>query len=330
MHLLNTTSMKLMGAACLAAFALAANPAAAADAEWPTKPIRLLVGFPGGSTPDMAARAVSSQLSDYLGVPVVIENKPGASGNISTDQVAKSTDNQTIGVVINGNLTSAKMLYPELPYDPENDFSYISLIGTAPLVLVANTNYPTGKAFFEAVAKGGDKLNYGSVGTGSVGHLGMELLAEQVDGMAAVHVPYQGNPQVMTALIAKEIDMALIPPGIALPQIEAGRVKAIGVTSQEPSRLTGDLPPLSEAGVKDFNLEVWTAVVGSKSLPEANQKKLVEAFQHVLADEAVKKQLLSAGWQAPAEVSASLLKARVERETQLMKDIIETKGIKLN
>src|SRR5690554_4658626 len=125
MRLLRNTSMKLLGMACVAAFAWAANPAFAADTDWPTKPIRLLVGFPGGVTPDMGARALSSKLADVLGEPVVVENAPGASGNISADQVAKATDNHTIGVVINGNLPSAQMLYPELPYDPENDFSYI-------------------------------------------------------------------------------------------------------------------------------------------------------------------------------------------------------------
>lgn len=330
MNFLHELSRKLLGIVCVAALSAIATPASAAqDAAWPNKPIRLLVGFPGGSTPDMAARAVAPKLSDQLKVPVVVENRPGASGNIATDQVAKATDNHTIGVVINGNLTSAKMLYPQLPYDPENDFSYISLVGTAPLVLLANTDFPTGKAFFEKAAQGGDKLDYGSVGNGSVGHLGLALLAEQVKGMNPVHVPYQGNPQVITALISKEIDMALIPPGIAMPQIEAGRVKAIGITTQEPSELTGNLPPLTEAGIADYTLEVWTAVVGPKSLPEADQKKLVEAFQTVLRDPEVRKQLVSSGWQAPSEVSSSGLQERIARETQQMKRIIETQGIKL-
>jgi tripartite-type tricarboxylate transporter receptor subunit TctC len=149
-------------------------------AAWPTKPIRLLVGFPGGSTPDIAARTIAEPLSKALGQPIVVDNKAGASGNIAADQVAKATDDHTLGIVINGNLTSSKMLYPKLPYDPVKDFTYLSLIATAPLVLVAQNNLPSGTAFFDAARKAGDKWNYGSVGIGSVGHLGMELLKSRV------------------------------------------------------------------------------------------------------------------------------------------------------
>ena len=135
-------------------------------AAWPTKPVRILVGFPGGSTPDMAARTLAEPLSKILGQPVIIENKPGASGNIAADQVAKATDDHTLGVVINGNLTSAKLLNPKLPYDPAKDFTLISLLTTAPLVLVAPTNLPSGSAFFNEARNGADKWNYGSVGNG--------------------------------------------------------------------------------------------------------------------------------------------------------------------
>src|ERR1700754_1333249 len=154
--------------------------ASAQGAAWPTKPVRLIVGFPGGSTPDIAARTIAEPLARALGQPVVVDNKPGASGNIAADIVAKATDDHTIGIVINGNLTSSKMLYPKLPYDPAKDFTYLSLIATAPLMLVAPNTLPTGAAFFDAARKGGDKWSYGSVGVGSVGHLGMELLKSRV------------------------------------------------------------------------------------------------------------------------------------------------------
>ncbi|WP_293469265.1 tripartite tricarboxylate transporter substrate-binding protein, partial [Polaromonas sp.] len=145
----------------------------AAAAAWPSKTVRLLVGFPGGSTPDMAARTLAEPLSRALGQPVIVENRPGASGNIAADQIAKASDDHTLGVVINGNLTSAKQLYPSLPYDPATDFAPISLLTTAPLLLVAPADQPAGAAFFAAARQGGDQWNYGSVGKGSVGHLGM-------------------------------------------------------------------------------------------------------------------------------------------------------------
>ena len=130
-----------------------------AVAPWPTKPVRILVGFPGGSTPDTAARTLADALSKILGQPVIVDNKPGASGNIAADQVAKATDDHTLGVVINGNLTSAKLLNPKLPYDPAQDFTFISLLTTAPLVLVAPPNLPSGSAFFDAARNGSNKWN---------------------------------------------------------------------------------------------------------------------------------------------------------------------------
>jgi tripartite-type tricarboxylate transporter receptor subunit TctC len=133
----------LLIACGLAAAALLPLAAHAQNAAWPTKPIRLLVGFPGGSTPDIAARTIAEPLGKALGQPVVVDNKAGASGNIAADQVAKATDDHTLGVVINGNLTSSKMLYPKLPYDPAKDFTYLSLMATAPLVLVAQNNLPS-------------------------------------------------------------------------------------------------------------------------------------------------------------------------------------------
>lgn len=295
---------------------------------WPTKPIRLLVGFPGGSSPDGAARAIAEPLSEALGQPVIVENKVGASGNIATDQVAKSTDDHTLGIVINGNLTSAKQLYSKLPYDPDRDFSYISLLGTAPLILVAQPNADSGTAFFDTARSIGDKLNYGSVGNGSVAHLGMELLKSRVIGFSPQHIPFQGNPQVVTALIGKQIDLALVAPGVALPQIKAGRLKAIGVTSGR-SILAPEIPPLSDAGVKDFELEIWTALVGPAKLSDAAKSKLAKALPLIIQNQQTRQHLFNQGWIAPNVSSATALTERVKSETRIMKQIITSKGISI-
>lgn len=309
--------------AALSAFGAAAQTAA----PWPTKPIRILVGFPGGSTPDMAARAIAEPLSHVLGQPVIVDNKPGASGNIATDQIAKATDDHTLGVVINGNLTSAKMLYPRLPYDPAKDFSYITLIATAPLVLVAQPTAPDGAAFFDAARKAGGSWNYGSVGTGSVGHLGMELLKSKMPGMDAVHVPYSGNPQVVTAMIGGQVQMALVPPGIAGPQVKAGRLKTIGLTSGRSALMT-EAPPLANAGVKDFQLEVWTALIGPASLPKAAQERLAREMPKIMQNADVRRQLFNQGWQAVG-TSSDGLKTRIQQESATMADIIRKRGIKI-
>jgi tripartite-type tricarboxylate transporter receptor subunit TctC len=317
----------LLIAACgLAAGALPFSAAAQA-ATWPTKPIRLIVGFPGGSTPDIAARTIAEPLAKALGQPVVVDNKPGASGNIAADQVAKATDDHTIGVVINGNLTSSKMLYPKLPYDPAKDFTYLSLLTTAPLLLVAQSGLPAGAAFVDAARASGDKWSYGSVGVGSVGHLGMELLKSRVPGLKAVHVPYQGNPQVITGLIGNQIEMALIPPGVAMPQVKAGKIKAIGVTSGR-SALVPEVAPLADAGVKDFNLEVWTALLGPANLSKAAQDRISRELAIIMKAPEVRQKLFEQGWQAVG-TSPDGMRTRVKQEAAIMSRIISTNGIKL-
>ena len=317
-----------LAATALAATSLAAPLAARAQA-WPAHPVKLVVGFPGGSTPDMVARAISEPLAQALGQPVIVENKPGASGNIAADYVAKATDGLTLGIVINGNLTSSKMLYSKLPYDPAKDFSYISLLTTAPLILVAPTSEPAGAAFFAEAKQQGDKWNYGSVGAGSVAHLGMELLKSKVPGLKPVHVPYNGNPAVVTGLIGGQVQMALMPPGVAMPQVKGGKLRAIGVTSSGKSALVPELPPLSQEGVKDFNLEVWTALVGPASLPRAVQDKLATVVGQIMKTPEVRQRLFNAGWQAVG-TSPEGLKRRVEQETTLLGGIIRAQNIKLN
>jgi tripartite-type tricarboxylate transporter receptor subunit TctC len=278
--------------------------------NWPTKPLKILVGFPGGTTPDMAARTLAEPLSKALGQPVVVENRPGASGNIAADMVSKATDDHTIGVVINGNLTSAKMLYSKLPYDPVKDFTYISLLATSPLVLVTTPDQPTGADFFTAARNGGDKWNYGSPGNGTVGHLGMEYLKSKVGSLNAVHVPYPGYPQVATALLGGQLQMALMAPGVAMPQVRAGKLKVIGATGGR-SPLLPDVPSLAEAGLRDFNLEVWTALVGPANLSPAAKTKLAIEVSKAVGS------------------SPEGLQNRVKSEAAIMSGIIATRGIKI-
>lgn len=269
--------LKVVAAANLLAAALITSYAQTATAAWPTKPVRILVGFPAGSTPDIAARTLAEPLAKLLGQPVIIDNKAGASGNIAAAQVASGSDDHTLGVVINGNLTSAPMLNPRLPYDPSKDFTYLSLLATAPLVLVTPSSLPQGKEFFAAAAKAGDKWSYGSVGVGSVGHLGTELLKSRVSGLAAVHVPFKGNPDIITSLITGDIQMALMPPGVAMPHVRAGKLHAVGLAGGR-STLVPEVAPLSDAGVKDLRLEVWTAVIAPAKLSAEARSRLVKAI----------------------------------------------------
>ena len=275
----------------------------------------------------MTARTLAEPLGKVLGQPVIIENRPGASGNIAADLVAKATDDHTLGIVINGNLTSAKLLYPQLPYDPAKDFSLISLLTTAPLILVAPANLPAGADFFAAARQNGDKWNYGSVGNGSVAHLGLELIKSRAPGLAPVHVPFAGNPQVVTALLSGQIQMGLMPPGVAMPQVRAGKLRAIGLAGGRSS-LVPEIAPLLDAGVKNVNLEVWNALIGPARLPAAAQARLATEVPRIIREADTRQKLFNQGWNAVG-TSPEGLKTRIAEETALLGNIIQSRNIRI-
>ncbi len=295
---------------------------------WPIKPLRLVVGFPGGASPDIMARALAEPLSRALGQPVVVDNRVGASGNIAADVVAKATDEHTLGLVINGNLTSAKMLDPKLPFDPARDFHFVSLLATAPLLLVAPMNLPDGLEFIQAARKNANAWNYASVGVGSVAHLGMELFKSKVPGIDAVHVPYPGNPQVITAMLSGQIQMALMAPSVVMAQVKAGKIKAIGLTSQRTA-LVPDIASLSEFGIKDFKLEVWNALVAPASLPSIAKQRLALDIAQIYASDEFRQKLFSLGWQAVGSNSEQL-RSRVVEESQQLGLIVQQRHIRLD
>ena len=295
-------------------------------APWPRRPIRLLVGFPGGSTPDLAARVLADALRAALGATVVVDNRPGAAGNIAADQVAKARDDHTLGVVINGNLTSARLLNPRLPYDPARDFTLLSLLATAPLVLLGSARLPDAAGFFAAARAAGTGWNYGSAGIGTVGHLGMELIKRRA-GFSALHVPYGSNPAVLAALGAGDIQTALVPPGLALGPVQAGQLRAIGLTGGR-SVLAPLVPPLASLGVAADELEVWVALVGPAGLSAEARDRLAATLPAVLRGAEARQGLFNAGWQVQAG-SAEVLRQRVQAETRILGDIIRQQGIRI-
>ncbi len=306
-----------------------ARAAAPSAAAWPIKPVKIMVGFPAGSTPDLVARALAEPMSRALGQPVVVENRPGAGGNIAADVVAKSTDDHTIGVMINGNMTIAKILNPKTPFDPIKDLAPISLIGTAPLVLTAPANAPgaTAQDFLVAARNAGDKWSYGTPGIGTVGHIGMELLKTRTN-INPVHVPYPGNPQVINAMLGGQIQLSLLPPGLAAQQVRAGKLKAIGVTSSGRSPLAPEFPSLSEGGVQNFQLEIWTAMAGPASMPRPIIARLSALVSEIARSPDMRARLFQQGWQV-AGTSAEGLSNRMKSDTNLLGGVIMMRGIKV-
>ncbi len=300
---------------------------AADHASWPTRPVKLIVGFPGGSSPDLVARTLAEPLAKLLGQPVVVENKVGAGGNIGADAVARATDDHTLGLMINGNMTIAKLINPKTTYDPLKDLQPVSLIATAPLVLAASVQTPgsTATEFFAAARASGDQWSYGSPGIGTVAHIGMELLKARA-GIAPVHVPYPGNPQVINAIIGGQIQLALLPPAMAAAQARAGKLRVIGVTSANRSTLVPEYPSLAEAGIANYQMEIWNAVAAPRSLPQPVVRRLETLFSEIARSPEVRAKLFAQGWQV-AGTSAEGLANRIRTDVKVMGDIIRSQGI---
>jgi tripartite-type tricarboxylate transporter receptor subunit TctC len=305
--------------ACAAAFAQ----------SWPSKPIRLMIGFPPGSVQDLSARAFADPLSKVLGQPVLVENKSGASGTIAAELVAKSTDQHTFGVMNNSQLTIAKLLNPAVAYDPAKDLAPIALIGTTPLVLVVSSAAQgnTGAEWLAWLKSQGNRANYGSPGTGTPAHLGMELLKSRVGGLDTQHVPYPGNPQLITAMLGGHLQSALLPPGLAMQQVRSGKMKAIGVTSEQRTLLVPELPPLRDVGIVGAEMELFTAMAGPASLPAAVREKLSAALIQVLKTDETRQRLITVGWQPTPSTGEGLL-ARMRSDTRSLSAIIRMRGIK--
>lgn len=318
---------RLLLTAAVAAFGAGALPVRGrAEPEWPNKPLRFIVGFSAGSTPDLIARTISDPLSQRIGQPVVVEDKPGASGNIAAAMVAESHDEHTVGVMINANLTIAHILNPDVAYDPARDLAPICLVGTTPFVLAVSPKWA--KAGLDQLRAAGSKLNYGSVGIGSMAHLGMELLTDKL-GIKPTHVPYPGNPKVLAALAANEIDLAFVPAGIAMQQVKAGTIGAIAIASAKRSELAPGVPTLAELGVQGVEIEGWVAIAVPARMVEAHRRKLETLVLEVLNTPDVRKRLAQQGWDVAAMPSAAFAQ-RLESETAMLSKIIKAQNIHVN
>ncbi|WP_091454336.1 Bug family tripartite tricarboxylate transporter substrate binding protein [Giesbergeria anulus] len=309
--------------------ALAQSVASPAMPDWPTRPIKIIVGFPGGSSPDLVARTLAEPLAQALGQPVIVENRVGAGGNIAAQAVAHATDHHTLGVMINGNMTIARLLNPQLGYDPIQDLAPVSLIGMAPLALAVPANAPGAGAvgFFASARQARDAWNYGTPGVGTVAHIGMELLKAKT-GMAPVHVPYPGNPQVIQALIAGQIQLALLPPAMAAAQERAGKLRVIGISSLGRSTLVPHSPSLAEVGVPGFELEIWNALAAPRSLPAPVLRRLSVLCSQIVRNSHVREKLFHQGWQV-AGTGAEGLARRIAADTRLFGGVIASAGIRI-
>jgi tripartite-type tricarboxylate transporter receptor subunit TctC len=238
--------------------------------QYPSRPVRLVVPFPAGSTPDIVGRALGQKLAAAWGQPVIIDNKPGAGANIGTAEVAKAApDGYTLLIGSNGPIAINKTLYDKLPFDPDRDLRPISLLAAAPQILAVHPAVPAAdlKQFIEYARANPDKMSYGSVGAGSASHLTMELLKSQAR-IALVHVPYKGFPPVVTDLLSGRLQATFAIAPAVLPQIRAGRLRGIAVTSEKRTALAPDIPTVSEQGLPRFDATAWQGLLSPAGTPQ--------------------------------------------------------------
>ncbi|HKW81491.1 MAG TPA: tripartite tricarboxylate transporter substrate binding protein [Casimicrobiaceae bacterium] len=282
-------------AACLLGAALAA-PGAGAQG-WPDKPIKFIVPAPAGSSLDVLARIIGDKLK--LGQPVVVEDRPGAGGTLATDQVAKSPpDGYMMVISFNGPLAFGPHLYSHLPYDPQKDLAPVIITSSQPNVLVVNADLPihSVKELVAYAKANPGKLNYASVGNGSSSHLTMELLKLDA-GLDIVHVPFNGSPPAVKATIQGETQMmfAVMPP--LKPQIEAGKLRAIAVTTAKRFPLNPDIPTIAESGYPGFEALAWNGVLVAAATPRPIVQRLNSEINAILKNPEVKAQLNAQGFE---------------------------------
>lgn len=331
--------MKLRRTLCLAAAAAAflSGPAFAQGANYPTKPIRLIVPYPPGGPLDIAARALAEQARPTLGT-IVVENKPGAGGNLGVDALAKSApDGYTLGIGAVATHAINPWLFAKLPYDPIKDFAPITLIAQVPNVLVMSTdtaaklNISSLADLLSFMRKNPGKLNYASGGNGSGGHMAGELM-KSMARVYAVHIPYAGAAPAQLSLLSGQTDFMFDNLASALPQIRAGKLKALAVTTTQRAESLRDVPTMAEAGGKElagFDVSTWFGVFAPAGTPAPIVAKLNEEFRKALVTPAMRERLAAMGTE-PSPNTPEQFARFIAAELAKYRDVVKYSGAKVD
>jgi tripartite-type tricarboxylate transporter receptor subunit TctC len=298
---------------------------------YPAKSVKVIVTFPPGSTPDIVGRALASRLQEAMGQPFVVENRAGAGGNIGADAVAKAApDGYTLLVSTNGVFAINKSLYKSMPFDPDKDFAPISLLATAPQMLVVKPalGIQTFKEFLGYAQRNPGKLSYGSVGAGSASHLTMELLKSSA-GVSLVHVPYKGFPPAVTDMLAGNIDaMFAIVPGV-LQHVKAGRMTGLAVTALKRSNLAPEVPSVAELGYPQLESLAWIGLAAPAGTPDRVVNRLSAETMHGMQTAAVRDLLGKAGFDVVAGTPDDFARW-IKAESAKWSRVIEASGAKVD
>ncbi|HZP85633.1 MAG TPA: tripartite tricarboxylate transporter substrate binding protein [Burkholderiales bacterium] len=317
--------MRIRQSFVLALVVACALPIAQAFAQtFPTKPIRLLVGYPPGGPNDIMARALSQRLGDALGQPVIVENRPGASGNIASELVAKAQpDGYTLLMGSAGPNAINASLFPKLPFDLRTDLAPITLVAVIPNALVVNPSLDVASVqdLIRAAKAKPDKLTFASSGSGSTLHLAGELF-NQLAGIRILHVPYKGTAPAMQDVMGGQVDMIFAALPSVLPQVRAGKLRMLAVTTPERSPAAPDTPTMREAGLTGYAVQPWYGLFTTGGTPEPIVERLATEVGRVLNDPKVREQLAAQGAEPqtmrPREF-ASFVRDEIEKWSQVVR-----------
>jgi tripartite-type tricarboxylate transporter receptor subunit TctC len=302
---------------------------AAAQTKWPARPIHIVVPYAPGSSPDVLARLLTDKLTQRLGQPVIVDNKPGAGGNTGTDFVAKAApDGYTFLVSTNGPLVYSTVFNPKLPYDPFKDLAPVTLAGGQPNVCAVSNDMKVNdvKGWVQAMKDNPGKYNYSSTGIGSMSHLSVEILKLKTNSYA-VHLPYASSPAAILAILQGDVQFACVPPVAVMPQAKAGKLKAIAVTTAKRSALAPELPTLKESGFADIQALAWMAVMAPAKTPPEIINRMNKEIVAILKEPDTQQRLTTAYMEAIGSTPEELTKWMIE-ERDRWAPVIKHVGLK--
>ena len=314
---------------CLAAVLLAASSTIALAQDWPTRSLRIVVPFPAGGSADTQTRVIADELSRALGQPVVIENKPGAGGNIGAAEAARAQpDGYTLFMATTGTHASNTSLYDKLPYDPVKDFAPLTLVTIYPQVVVPGLKMKDAP-FKDVVAQlkaAGDKANYGSSGTGSPTHLGGELF-KRATGTQMVHVPYRGQGPALNDMLAGQLDVMFPSISDVLSFLQAGKLRAVAVLNETRLKQIPDVPTAAELGYPGLNSSIWSALYTNAGTPQPVVDRLNRELVRIVNSPVFKDKFEALGFEVRTSTPQQLADFTAA-ETKRWGDIIKSLDIK--
>jgi tripartite-type tricarboxylate transporter receptor subunit TctC len=306
-------------------------PTLAQTSSFPLRPVRIVVPYTTGGSNDVIARLLAQQLQETWGQPVVVENKPGAAGNIGASDIAKSAPDGHSLLLTNINIVSMNPgLIANMPFDPQKDFAPISLLGTTALALVVHPSVPANnvRELIDLARKGPGRLNYASSGNGSPQHMSAEMF-KAMTKTSMTHIPYRGAAPAVNDLLAGQVQVTIGVVNQLIPHIRAGKLKALGVTTRKRLAQMPDVPTLDEAGVPGYESEIWLGLAAPSATPPAIIEQINQAIRKAMATADVISKLQSQGIDVVVS-SPDQMRQRGLEDLKRWGDIIRTAGIKVD